>query len=50
MLPLVRSRAAERSDQVGLKTAAVRIFGCSEEFWENVIKPFHGDLDGGQLG
>lgn len=27
---------------VGLKTAAVRIFGCSEEFWENVIKPFHG--------
>lgn len=26
---------------VGLKTTA-RMFGCSEEFWESVAKPFHG--------
>lgn len=26
---------------VGLRTAS-RLFGCSDEFWNNVIKPFHG--------
>ena len=29
--------------EVGLRTAS-RLFGCSDEFWNNVIKPFHGAM------